>query len=206
MHDAPIRRAAVLEILRTPAASDTFPDMIARVEALEGCGASLEDAYALGFEASGEGWNGEYPTADFRDDPVWQSYRDKNLAALEPVAQPETPIPGQFETMCLAIEDAVTGRGFDVDPWQPIETAPKDGLIDIFLAEGKRWCDCYYDRICDEWRTSRPSGRLVSVKSRHVTHWMPIPKPPGETTSAIPEAVKAYLRNALMVGGWRGEG
>ena len=34
----PISRAAVLEILRTPAASDTFPDMIRRVEALEGCG------------------------------------------------------------------------------------------------------------------------------------------------------------------------
>ena len=50
--------------------------------------------------------------------------------------QPETPTPGQFTTMCLAIEDVVTGRGFDV---------------------------------------------------------------------AIPEAVKAYLRNALMVGGWRGE-
>ena len=30
----PIPRAAVLEILRTPAASDTFPDMIRRVEAL----------------------------------------------------------------------------------------------------------------------------------------------------------------------------
>ena len=152
-----ISRAAVLEILRTPAASDTFPDMIRRVE------------------------------------------------ALEPVAQPETPIPGQFETMCLAIEDVVTGRGFDVDPWHPIETAPKDGLIDIWLGEGRRWCDCYYDRICDEWRTSRPSGRLVSIKSKHVTHWMPRPEPPGETTSAIPEAVKAYLRNALMVGGWRGE-
>ena len=62
--------------------------------------------------------------------------------------------------------------------WQPIETAPKDELIDIWLAEGKRWCDCYYDHICDEWRTSRPSGRLVWIKARHVTHWMPPPEPP----------------------------
>lgn len=53
-------------------------------------------------------------------------------AALEP----ETPTPGQFTTMCLAIEDVVTGRGFGVE---------------------------------------------------------------------TPEEVKAYLRNALMVGGWRGE-
>ena len=143
---------------------------------------------------SGEGHTG---WCDFTD------YQDLPPRPAE-TAHPEQPTPGQFTTMCLAIEDVVTGRGFDVDPWQPIETAPKDGLIDIWLAEGKRWCDCYYDRICDEWRTSRPSGRLVSVKSQHVTHWMPLPKPPGETTSAILEEVKAYLRNALMVGGWKG--
>jgi hypothetical protein len=62
--------------------------------------------------------------------------------------------------------------------WQPIETAPKDGLIDIWLSEGKRWCDCYYDSITDEWRTSRPSGRLVWIKAQYVTHWMPLPAPP----------------------------
>ena len=39
----PISRAAVLEILRTPAASDTFPDMIRRVEALEGCGVRVKE-------------------------------------------------------------------------------------------------------------------------------------------------------------------
>jgi hypothetical protein len=38
MTDTPISRAAVLAILRTPKSYDTFPDMIARVEALEGCG------------------------------------------------------------------------------------------------------------------------------------------------------------------------
>ena len=75
----------------------------------------------------------DLPTAK---DMAFSHLRDIILAALEPVAQPETPTPGQFTTMCLAIEDVVTGRGFDV---------------------------------------------------------------------AIPEAVKAYLRNALMVGGWRGE-
>lgn len=64
--------------------------------------------------------------------------------------------------------------------WKDIATAPKDGLIDIWLSDGKRWCDCYYDRICDEWRTSRPSGRLVWIKAQHVTHWMPRPAPPGD--------------------------
>ena len=62
--------------------------------------------------------------------------------------------------------------------WRPIETAPKDELIDIIHATSTgpvRMCACYYDSICDEWRTSRPSGTLVCVKARHVTHWMQIP-------------------------------
>ena len=183
MPDAPISRAAVLEILRTPAASDTFPDMIRRVEALEGCGVLVkalewfdvdnictrQQAVALGghysaveFDAGTENAHfaanvdlggfafvfilepdplggrrpKQFPTIEAAKAAAQADYTSRILAALEPVAQPETPTPGQFTTMCLAIEDVVTGRGFDV---------------------------------------------------------------------AIPEAVKAYLRNALMVGGWRGE-
>lgn len=79
--------------------------------------------------------------------------------------------------------------GFDMtdaqSAWQPIATAPKDGLIDIWLADGKRWCDCYYDHICDEWRTSRPSGRLVWVKAQDVTHWMPRPAAPLPAALAL---------------------
>jgi hypothetical protein len=62
--------------------------------------------------------------------------------------------------------------------WQPIETAPKDKVIDIWLKNGHRWSDCYYDTICHEWRTSRPAGYLISVHERGVTHWMPLPEPP----------------------------
>lgn len=64
------------------------------------------------------------------------------------------------------------------DKWKPIETAPKDTLIDIWLTDGVRWCDCYFDRICEEWRTSRPSGRLVWIKEKFVTHWMLPPEGP----------------------------
>jgi hypothetical protein len=77
--------------------------------------------------------------------------------------------------------------GSDMDSamseWQPIETAPNDRLIDIWF-NGKRWAECYYDSYCDEWRTSRPGGLLVSVKARHVTHWMPLPPPPMEQSNA----------------------
>lgn len=71
--------------------------------------------------------------------------------------------------------------------WKPIETAPKDRLIDVWIRDGSgagiRWADCYYDSICDEWRTSRPSGHLVTVKARFVTHWM---SPPADPTATLP--------------------
>ena len=214
-----ISRAAVLEILRTPAASDTFPDMIRRVEALEGCGVrikALEDFVAdfasakidaLRYQpAYGESPEDEPdPVVDAETVWAWQADAKTALAALEPVAQPETPTPGQFTTMCLAIEDVVTGRGFDVDPWQPIETAQRppvqSPIVEAILAywpggfiESVYWADGW-------WPTAYDAERPWNEP----THWMPLPKPPGETTSAIPDAVKAYLRNALMVGGWRGE-
>lgn len=66
--------------------------------------------------------------------------------------------------------------------WQDISTAPKDRLIDIWIKTpegGVRWSECYHDSICDEWRTSRPSGKLVFVKARSVTHWRMPPPPPA---------------------------
>ena len=74
--------------------------------------------------------------------------------------------------------------------WRDIETAPKDGLISIWITginkhgqkwsntEGECWPYCYYDNICGEWRTTRPSGHLRCVPERFVTHWMPLPTPP----------------------------
>jgi hypothetical protein len=69
--------------------------------------------------------------------------------------------------------------------WQDISTAPKGEpgspgrLIDIWIADpGVRWSECHYDAICDDWRTSRPSGRLVTVRAKAVTHWRECPAPP----------------------------
>ncbi|MCW3678245.1 hypothetical protein [Burkholderia cenocepacia] len=74
--------------------------------------------------------------------------------------------------------------------WQPIETVPKQELVIIWItgtnSAGQRWMDgpgemwanCYYDRICGEWRTTRPSGHLRCVPERYVTHWRPMPEVP----------------------------
>lgn len=75
--------------------------------------------------------------------------------------------------------------------WQPIETAPKGELIAIWIAGtnkfGERWSEtigecwlyCYYDSICGEWRTTRPSGHLRCAPERFVTHWMHTPAAPS---------------------------
>lgn len=36
----------------------------------------MKDGYALGFAATAEGWNGEYPGGEFRSDPDWLAQRD----------------------------------------------------------------------------------------------------------------------------------
>ena len=75
--------------------------------------------------------------------------------------------------------------------WLPIASAPKDRLIDIWIKEddgGTRWADCYYDSICDEWRTSRPGGKLIWVRARAVTHWMPPPIAPAAIASGAGES------------------
>ena len=63
---------------------------------------ALEAAYLAGFNASGEGYNGEYPFEhkgkNCTDDPIWCKDRDNELAAikraLEQPVQPETDLCG----------------------------------------------------------------------------------------------------------------
>ncbi|MFM0163848.1 hypothetical protein PQR39_25975 [Paraburkholderia sediminicola] len=43
--------------------------------------AALEEGYALGFNASGEGWNGEHPCIDYGADAEWVEKRDALITA-----------------------------------------------------------------------------------------------------------------------------
>jgi hypothetical protein len=82
--------------------------------------------------------------------------------------------------------------------WREIGSAPRDRLIDIWIGKddgtGARWCDCYYDTICDQWRTSRPSGHLLTISARFVTHWREPPAPPAKESPAAVTLTEAQVR------------
>lgn len=73
--------------------------------------------------------------------------------------------------------------------WQPIETAPKDRVVDLW-ANGRRWTDCRFGPV--DYKTTGPawgrdggkaqehgySGKTV-VEVENPTHWMPPPNPPS---------------------------
>ena len=134
---------------------------------------------------------------------VWPKRGDSKRDLMPLYAAPVLSPVTQEQTLCLygkelGLPEHACRSGCDYDPeeikarikapvpakegWQPIETAPKGQLIDIWFVNrnsyGERWTACYYDNICGEWRTSRPSGHLVSINERYVTHWMPLPAAP----------------------------
>lgn len=86
-----------------------------------------------------------------------------------------------FSQYAEAVVKMLEKRGLLQTPWQPISTAPKDTLIDILIDGKTRWCDCYYDQICDQWRTSSPGGKLIWVAATAVTHWRMAPTIPKVT-------------------------
>ena len=66
--------------------------------------------------------------------------------------------------------------------WEQIETAPKKGLIDLWLGD-RRWTGCYWDNICQEWRKTTETLHLLYVPKGAATHWMPLPEPPNAKVS-----------------------
>lgn len=68
--------------------------------------------------------------------------------------------------------DRILASGL-IPQWQDIESAPKDGLVDLLFDSGARWTDCYWDNICQEWRHITATGVLLSVKTAKA--WMLTP-------------------------------
>jgi hypothetical protein len=80
-----ISRAAVLAILRSPKASDTFPDMISRVEALEGAGVRVKPL--VWTKVTDESYRGDSLIGRYyayKADGFWRTYREANGSWVHP--------------------------------------------------------------------------------------------------------------------------
>ena len=64
--------------------------------------------------------------------------------------------------------------------WQPIETAPKDGLGFVIVSDGIHVEPAFYDRYQGRWCDIHAEARRIPQP----THWMPLPNPPFHTPSA----------------------
>lgn len=86
----------------------------------------------------------------------------------------------------VALEDAAFEAGKDAAPsapegWQPIETAPRDRTAIILALKGARVTVGHWlDNSKTQWPWqgwSTDAGPMIEAK---VTHWRPLPSPPGE--------------------------
>ena len=89
-------------------------------------------------------------------------------------------VPVYPEDIFKAMFDAATA----VNPWQPIETAPKDGSV--FLACVGNWMTvAHWHRSQQCLATNGPTYERYPA-DEIPTHWMPLPAPPNESIMPIP--------------------
>jgi len=71
-----------------------------------------------------------------------------------------------------ANEDSAETGAEGLGVWQPIETAPKDDVVDL-LVDGKTVTDCF--RVENGWVTDNNDDWVKG----NITHWMPLPAAPS---------------------------
>lgn len=93
--------------------------------------------------------------------------------------------PEQFAEIRKACEDWADESEKGAPGWQPIETAPKDGIAILVHIPGDRrpvqeaWWALSYEGGPGYWSTPfGPNGRGYIILADSPTHWMPLPPPP----------------------------
>lgn len=82
------------------------------------------------------------------------------------------------------VEEDIFRSGFEAgvksQGWQPIKTAPKDGTeIDVWNSTTHdRIPNVLFSKLSDNWCDDTGFWATEEDFYKHITHWMPIPKPP----------------------------
>ena len=106
----------------------------------------------------------------------------------------------KLENHIDALEKLLPQRD-EVEGWQPIETAPKDGtkIIVYFPALGKaataHWSKSCNNRTDGKWPWSYHVGSQAFNRWEAPTHWMPLPPAPGSASLSRPKAEKGEPRD-----------
>jgi hypothetical protein len=104
-------------------------------------------------------------------------------------------LAGDIRQALAALQSTRTQPEALGDLWQPIETAPKNGLrLDLWLhrpagaseivpeEESWRIPDAFWEE--GHWRRQRDDGDFDIIYPRFITHWMPRPAPPAALRKA----------------------
>lgn len=90
-----------------------------------------------------------------------------------------------FETIIASLtlaEQVAKGEVVLEQPWQPIETAPKDGhAISVFIKSPKTG-DTWHDVVCYNDIENQFMHGLVYVGHDFITHWKPLTYPTQEAS------------------------
>lgn len=87
-----------------------------------------------------------------------------------------------IEPAPLKVGDPAWGRGnMETTDWQPIETAPKDKPILIYIPEDEWYIKHHiyaamWGDMDNAWMSTSCADRYYGT--RLATHWMPLPEPP----------------------------
>jgi len=81
--------------------------------------------------------------------------------------------------MLDAFADLLEARAARPSPWQPIETAPKDGTCVLLLCPHGQYVSWWDTEPIEWWMVSDNKFEPRPIRGAAPTHWQPLPAPPG---------------------------
>lgn len=102
-----------------------------------------------------------------------ERWNTRALPAVQPERQSNNPSIRESDTAPAGLS-AGGGAG-----WQPIETAPKDRVVDLWSSKGFRYPDALWDVCWGEKCWTNPHNHVSIEEGGPYTHWRYPPEPPA---------------------------